>query len=259
MNHLEYIKMEAIALDVGQTTEVECCFCGSADKKLSITRKEDGIVYNCWRASCSGRGFIGSMHSACNKGEIKQFIPKYFINATGLPSDKMLNRLYQRYTLKESTLTANGVKEAGGEVLVMPLFSSYGERFGVTTKQWNGGKKAMHFIEKKAPMIHYTVTTLYGPKVVLVEDVLSAMRVTQLGTEWVGVALLGTDMNDEKVRDLKVYGAKGIIIALDPDATGKAYKIKKKYGLFFNSFKVAVMRDDPKDITPEELRTDLGI
>lgn len=262
MSDLDYIKMEAIALDVGETTTVQCCFCNSDEKKLSITRKENGIVYNCWRAACSGRGFIGCggwVDNYTEKAKTK-FVPKIYLNPTMELSVATLKLLSKKYGLDAKTLSTHNVSENwDGDTLVMPLYSRYGSKFGVTIKRWGGSRKAVHYIERKEPMLHYTLTNKQSPPVVLVEDVLSAMRITQLNMGWVGVALLGTDVNDEKTRSLKLYGSKDIIIALDPDALQKAWKIQKKFGLFFKSFTVATMSNDPKDLTDQDLIDDLGI
>ncbi len=262
MKDLDYIKMEALSLPEGETTTVTCCFCGK-DKKLSITRKEDGIVYNCWSASCSGKGFIGS-YGATHADRVKPiFKPSKYPLATELLTEEMYDHLADTYGLNGRTLRINGIRQAKWiNELLIPLFDRIGARYGQTTKNLDRRhKKSIHYIERPEPMLHYTnfnlPSTCQG--VVLVEDCLSAMRVTQLDKGWRGVALLGTILNRDKVRNLKKGGNNDIIIALDPDATNAAWKLQRKYGLFFDTCKVAVMSADPKDSSDNVLEKELGI
>lgn len=91
-----------------------------------------------------------------------------------------------------------------------------------------------------------------GRTAVLVEDQLSAMAVAD-NTDLIGVALLGTGINRNKVSQLQQGGICDIIIALDADATTQAFGMASKWGMAFDSVKVSILPKDLKDFTPNEL------
>ena len=104
MNEIQFIKNEAISLSVGDTAQVDCCFCDKQNK-LSITRIDEGILYNCWSASCSGKGFIGSLPSCLmEKVSKKVFVPKMYNRPTKAWAGDELKWLCSKYHLKESTV-----------------------------------------------------------------------------------------------------------------------------------------------------------
>jgi hypothetical protein len=92
---------------------------------------------------------------------------------------------------------------------------------------------------------------------VVVEDIPSAVRVSSNGVN--AVALLGTLVNEAKALELRTYAPMPIVIALDQDATAKAFQIAHKYGLLWDGYKVLPLQRDFKDMTDEEIQTKLGI
>jgi len=260
VNELSYIKMEALHLLVGETTHANCCFCHSDKKKLSITRTPEGILYNCWRSSCSGRGFIGSVTSNIFAAEWQQdeFRPDVYRAETTLLTPHMITMLRERYHMSQHAALSQGFKVSEVNVLVMPLYNRKMEQFGYTTKHMtNKAHKAHHYISKKEVLLHYTSTACSNHNAVVVEDVLSAVRITQLNVGWRGIALLGTDVNHAKMESLSMAGVKHLMIALDPDAIDKAWDIQSKWGVFFNTCTVRTLREDPKDLSPADLKAQL--
>ena len=65
MSTRDKIKLLAIGLPVGCSIQEICPVCNGGmnkDKSLSITRTTEGLLYNCFRAKCSGcRGFVSSL------------------------------------------------------------------------------------------------------------------------------------------------------------------------------------------------------
>lgn len=262
MNELSYIKMEALHLEVGETVHALCCFCNSDKKKLSITRTPEGILYNCWRAACSGKGFIGSTQNMlfANNWKRDGFNPNPYTKEFTLLTPHMMDMCWQKYRLAGPAMAAQGFKVAEVNLLVMPLYNRNMERFGYTTKHMtNKIHKAHHYVEKQEVMLHYTASASNNDQAVVVEDVISAVRVTQMGKGWRGVALLGTDMNADKVDSLVQSGVKHLRIALDPDALNKAYELAAKWGVFFNTCTTVRLSNDPKDLEPIELIRQLGV
>ena len=84
------------------------------------------------------------------------------------------------------------------------------------------------------------------PGVVIVEDQLSAMKVATRGID--SVALLGTHMNHQMVREMQRYGQSPYLLALDEDATERAFKLARTWGMGFSNFRVVVLYQDLKDV-----------
>jgi hypothetical protein len=86
---------------------------------------------------------------------------------------------------------------------------------------------------------------------VVVEDIPSAVRVAMCGAN--AVALLGTIVNEEKALEIAEYGPRPIVIALDQDATAKAFQIVRKYGLMWDDYHVLPLKKDIKDMRHESV------
>lgn len=94
-------------------------------------------------------------------------------------------------------------------------------------------------------------------RLVLVEDILSAIRVQQLGLS--ACALLGTHLNNDKVREISLFKPGEVIIALDEDATDEAFKLAGRWGLAFPKIRVAILERDFKDDTDQNILRTLGV
>ena len=149
MNELKHIKMEALGIPIGQSKTVHCCFCDNDPPyapTLSITRTDDGILYNCFRAACSGSGFIGSLPTSemVTRGGIgpdpDRFIPRPYTEPTQAanPTD-----LHERWGLTPEEVANNGIVELPHSPAeypyrwLFPLFDEQGYCFGHTTKILN--------------------------------------------------------------------------------------------------------------------------
>lgn len=93
--------------------------------------------------------------------------------------------------------------------------------------------------------------------IVLTEDQLSAMKVYQAG--FTGVALLGTHLEVQRVREIGTQKPSRVIIALDADATALALGMARTWGLAFNKTRVAVLEHDLKDIPRGDIAEALGL
>lgn len=259
ISDLEDIKLEALSLGISDSKRITCPQCRK--DRMDITRREEGILYHCWRPDCSMRGFIGTLPSNLMdipKREKKEFTPRPFTYETITITESFYIAHLRKYTMSRQEWKDAGVKQvAWGASIVMPLWNRMGYGFGTTVKNFHNKKlKAIHYIEANGPVLHYAVSD-ESPwegenTAILVEDWISAQRIALLGYR--GVCLLGTELTDDKVKDLKSAGFDKVAIALDPDAYAKSIKIADKYRLFFKSFKVIQTPADPKDMCPSLLR-----
>lgn len=259
-NERIYIKNEALGLEVGASTQVYCPCCDNDPPyppSLSITRDDNGIIYNCFRAVCSCRGFIGSLPSCIptDKKLVKRFVPKPYTREATLPNAKIQGLLSRLYGITEEELRDNGIKQTGTGGLLMPLYNVEGYPFGHTTKYRGKALKAIHYLTTETSKLHFVNPRRVGSSAILVEDVLSAIRVHRFAQ---GVALLGTNLNIAMVKDLLKGGYRDIIVALDPDALHKAIKMRKAFGIFFTTFRIVSLSNDPKDLSDKQLRKEMN-
>jgi len=254
---LEEIKLEALSLGISASKRINCPQCRK--DRMDITRRKEGILYHCWRPDCSMRGCIGTLPSNLMdvpKREKKEFTPRPFVHETITITESFYLAHLRKYTMSLQEWKDAGVKRVDWEKsIVMPLWDRRGFGFGTTVKNFtNKKRKAIHYLETNVPILHYALShnCARPHTAILVEDWISAQRIALLGYR--SVCLLGTELTDDKVKDLKAAGVKHVAIALDPDAYAKSIKIADSYRLFFNSFKVIQTPADPKDMAPDILR-----
>lgn len=88
-----------------------------------------------------------------------------------------------------------------------------------------------------------------GLKVVVVEDVVSAIKVSRLCHS---ICLFGTSLSTEKMRQI-AERYKELVIWLDPDKTKHAAKCTMKARPYFNHVRAIHTNKDPKDFSTKEM------
>jgi hypothetical protein len=254
------VKLLGATLAPGDSTETSCPFCGTEEKKLSITRIEQGLLYNCFRASCPARGFIPSNPSSIVPPQPKTLnkIKPYYGEISSLPG-YIEDWLHSKYWLDKHTLKHNNVgwNELSKRV-VIPVTNKHRFRLGHMTRstKWSPQvkRKAIYYPEvQTAVHLYYPAgTRLSGNGVYLVEDCYSAIRLNQIGRA--AVALLGVNINLATIRELQNFRKK--FITLDPDAEDLADMYKKEFSLYGN-FSVIKLSKDAKDLSPEQLTAEV--
>ena len=243
--------VKCIPIKDGDTKVITCPFCYGL-KKLAISKIDGKLMWNCYRASCNGKG----IHTG--KRNI-QSVKNYLLNPTQsksayvkpyvrpLPSITTAIENHQPaldYLEKANSLEAyqNGyikVRYDPGQDRVL-FYSGEGAvgrllkpsnrpkwiSFGNTSKGFHVGK---------------------GSTAVLVEDVASACSVSRL-SNLTGVALLGTNITNELYNATKHY-IKCFLI-LDKDASTKAIKQRRQFGMCLN---VRLTNNDLKELTKDQI------
>ena len=106
----------------------------------------------------------------------------------------------------------------------MPVRDAQGAALGVMLRALDGRKpKVISHTEQGATAWY---TNLTAPGVIIVEDQLSALRASSFLTS---VALLGTNLSDERVAEIRKAGHRPVFLALDNDAIASAVKYVVKY------------------------------
>jgi len=262
-NIISEIKLLALDLAIADSLRGVCPFCNAREHSFTITRNEEGLLYNCYRDSCppeDSSGFIGTMPQnvldVSSFKKEKKFRAKPFkYPTTGLPLD-MEEILYSLYGFIPVCKW-----DTGHFRLVFEARNYEGYTYGYVAKALSGytrwkGPKSVNYFDTPGPHLYYppffkSPTVHLGPggylnteSVTIVEDCISAQKVN-------GVALLGTHMTDEQALSLRKHFNR-LIIALDPDAAAAAQRIYRKYNLYFDNIRILDLDKDPKDTSYEE-------
>lgn len=279
----QFVTLEGAYLAEGDTLRgVECPVCHggtSHEKTFSITRVAEGLVYNCFRASCDGaRGFVptaGVLLPASPERARDDGLRPY--KGPILPlAEKDIQFFRKRFDLIVQKYDL-GVTEYGE--YVFNIRDPQGRTRGRVVRQipWNPTEARPYSPPRPSLYVGSVTKTKAFPEVpgpfqgwyepahehadynpvVMVEDALSAMKVAQAGFK--SVALLGTYVNNDRVREIAMQKPTEVVIALDNDATSVAFKIARQYGLAFPKVRVAMLSCDTKDMDADKVASALGL
>lgn len=278
----ELIRLHALDLGVGGADNTMLCpFCppGKAEKTaFRVARIDTGIVYSCYRAKCPASGFIPTAgFSLKAENGKKKFVPKYLHRPLKSLPTSIRKYLMSKYRIDDDDIARNELKyDYTRNRLYFPILNHMGYVVGDQTKRLPQGflskeadraeykaapKSELFWRSEEAPRMHWARGLGNTDYVVLVEDVLSAIRVSKYAR---CVALLGTIMSNDKVRELSRH-TQHIKLMLDADTwdrPGKMalpIKLKRRYGLLFREFDLVRVTKDPKDMDDSELRKILGV
>lgn len=269
------IELEAIGLDIGESVgDLECPFCGggrSGERKFGITRIDTGLLYNCYRSSCpDGRGFIatrGDLLSGPKPATASKWKGPY--RGEFRPIKRGDREYFEaRFDLRDPYLDFIGVNESGHYVLEVKTMDGYVRGYVVRRGCWSGdppcnrnratsGPKSRAYSNNPDDVLlswhSPTVNDArWTGQIIVVEDQISAAKVAQAG--YTGVALTGSYLGEDKVKEIARYKPSKLVIALDADATGEAFKAARKWGLAFPVMQVLPLQKDIKDMKREDVK-----
>lgn len=250
-----------------QSEQMTCPSCrASHERSFGVKRVADGLVFSCFRAKCGLQGFLpdrGTIFDATRaKVQAKEPTPYSAVQELTKPTDR-----------DETFFAGWGVDLMQTDIVWVTHDDAYafeiqgprGLRKGWHIRQprWKSkkshrygapGPKGMTYLDKRSHS-KLAWTPSEGKTVVLVEDVISALKISQhAGSSYRGVALLGTDLTQVAIDELNRAGAKRVIIWLDADATNQAYSLLNRWGLCFDHCTVRTSEHDPKDTDRREIR-----
>ena len=271
MKPIDTVKLEADMLQQGDRVRIHCPWCNATDEKsMLIVKDYDNITtYKCFRGTCPGRstGRLGGLYVPTDipKGMHRKKNKEFKDETIELPKHvaKWLKDKYQ--ILAPSTWTYIVSKNR----LVMPILNEFGYQVGTCTKKlpielaiegldvydYDHSKKSMVYWTNDSLHMHYTDVSFPDKTVVIVEDILSAEKMSYYTNN---VALLCSDMTHEQAKELsKKYDT--IVYALDPDMNAKMIRYKDKYSLAFKNSYVLLLDRDPKDTDMDILHSKLRL
>ena len=267
------ILMDSVGLHEGETSyKLVCPRCKRGGSSFGVTRNNNTILFKCHRASC---GIAGSIHSTLydnksnvipfNKSDsegVIKFNPTPFKGTLTTVPESVIEMLRTKYEFHPAEVEDNGLMYDGvNQRLAMPIYDYYGRRKGYQLKKlpnsdWKGAKVISYWeIDDKVKLHFPPVSVKEDSTVVITEGILDAIKVSPL---WRSCALMGTHMSDKQAAFLATHFTKAII-ALDPDALGKAQTILHRYSHLFDRLVVRYLNQDPKDTTYNRLETVLTI
>lgn len=254
-----------------------CPWCaGGNSGELSFTIREvsAGLVYNCYRDSCRAvnpsAGFAdASLHPRQQQQKRQDRAARLnpYRGATRDLSPAEAAYLMRTFNLSAVTLMASGIRWGiDDQRYILPVCDPSGVFRGVVARQFYakalgpGEPKALTYKARGGAWCHWTPKRLgsLAGSLVIVEDYISALRVQQLRTR--AVALLGTHCSAAIEAELAHAKADRVVIALDNDATQKAYEMAWQLRSSLKHVTVAVLERDLKDLpTDIAVREVLGL
>jgi len=253
MTYAEQLQIiKDIPLREGDTKVITCPFCGG-QKKLAISKIDGKLMWNCYRASCEGKGIhTGKRDLQSAKNYLTGQIRKREVYVRPLPSITTSVENHKPaldYLASVNSLEAyrNGYIKVRYDPSEDRVLFYSGE--GVVAKSLRSyGPKWMTLGSIPAGVHIGTGTTA-----VLVEDVPSACSVSRVNG-LVGVAMLGTNITKALNKATEKYLNK--YLCLDKDASAKAIVIKRQLGA---NLKVRFISKDLKVLTTSQIRHTLKI
>lgn len=256
-------EMLAQELALGQTRYARCPVCDGA-KKFSVTRLAHSIVWNCFRDSCPVKGHSVTSYATipARPAEKKPWKLRPYTGVLQQPSAGCLQWLIDHYDILNPERLR--MDDRGRFALPVQDPSEWERGWGLRDPtswgapwavDWDGPKTMLYMHSQGPSQSWYPASDCNT--VVLVEDMLSAMVCQAGGVS--ACALLGTQLDNDKVREIGQGMWKQVIIALDNDATESAFKLARKWGLAFNRTRVVPLERDLKEEDCDDVREILGL
>ncbi len=217
-----------------------------------MTRDEEGLLYNCYRASCDTYGRAsGRSLTAAPRPERRDCL-KPFTGALHELTDEWREYLHGEVGFDAEHVRVARARRTDEGRIAFPILDPIGKRRGFCLRSYTGGvPKALTRMDTHEPHTSYYRADEWerGPECWLVEDIPSAVRAARYVDT---VALLGTTMTDEAAEEVAKYYRR-VVWALDADATTTALAQRRTWALHFQDASVQVLECDLKDMTEENL------
>ena len=264
MTKLGEVKLQALDLHVDESKLTYCPFCNAEhERSFSMTRKADGIVYHCFRASCGASGFVSSTANYFTQKETSEKKTKPYTGSVVYYDHYHYPFLADRFDIDPVYMDEIGIVDEEQHHYLLPVYGPNDKRqIGKQLRRFDGSKpKAILYYDKEGPYIQiapaHLVFKARKPTVFIVEDYFSCLKVQEaLDRQMLpgmAVSILGTHVSDDVALWLS-KNFKSVVMMLDPDAVNKAQQFVSKYQLIWPGARVVVLDDDPKDTPMDVLK-----
>ena len=237
----------------GVTVREVCPSChGGAqmEKSISITRDEQGIVWQCFRAKCNYKGALRD-HTFCMEPRVHTPKRRVWEGVTHELPDSVRAKIAEMWRIVDPP-NWYWTTDYGGRV-AMSIRSPRDIHRGWILRSLSshkGGTKALTYVDEGEEGLSW-YKTVPGAPTLVVEDIPSAIRASASVN---AVALLGTGVGLTRAQEIAAYAPRPVIMALDQDATGLSFKWAKKYKILWDDVRVFPLSKDIKDMDEEEIQ-----
>jgi len=238
---------------------------------------DHAFCFSCGYKQKRQQGGRGSYETKTNGGFGKQVYEQAHNNSRkcqNLPSDYILSlpllgvKWVKQYGITDKEMAVNriGWSEIGFPVvgygnhppiqyspcMVFPIFDTMGTLLMWQARYFGTEKRYPKYITKGKPneIIHILGK---GEKLVIVEDLLSAIKVARVQR---CVPLWGSNPSMVFLNRLRSV-TNHIVIWLDPDKQLEAQKLRKRVSVLFDTVEIISSIGDPKDYETQEIKTKL--
>lgn len=255
----------------GGATRLMCPKCGGGQsKEISLSVRPlpgmDGSVplvqLKCFRSSCDWHANVMFGEGAYFKLVRQQVHEAKIYDKPTKPAKLGIQGLLRRYELEPENYDGRWhVYTEGDGVgtyhLVAEVRGPSGELRGHQTRTFYKPKRCQAYKQSAQPWLDWWLQhELCTGRLFIVEDQISACKIHATGIAS-AVSLMGTNMPVDKAREIAdecKHRDMRPMLALDPDASGKAFAFQKKYAHIMPDMGVFVFKRDPKDTPMDELR-----
>lgn len=257
MNVRDKVILAALDLPAGVGTKIVCPAClggASGERSMTISRSPAGVVlWHCHRASCGAAGRDGNSLAPQITAPKRRTVHEY--HPRQLPDDE-LAELSKKFDVKPQVLLDAGVKwDAMTQRVLYPVVDYSGLPVGWFARTYD--KKVSPKTLTAIPTGSQPISFFSAPAsacMVVVEDVPSAICMRSschMHTVALGGTYLSPGMEQDILKYCKWQGIEHVVLALDNDATAKAFKMQKELSLMIEC-SVLPLAKDTKDMTDKE-------
>ena len=256
MNFSQQLSLIKTLVPEGEVdTRIDCPFCNHTNT-LIIRRINSDLFWNCFSASCSAKGkhegemsmqqVIDTVVKQKEYGNQKEYVftqPKSFVSI--FSTDKCTDYLKKNHCIESYIKGKAEMKYDVKQHRAVFIIKEKEKVKGAIGRGLNAQVYPKWFMygSKTYPFICGNTDTA-----VLVEDCASACAVSEVHT---GVALMGTSLPDSYIPVLKKKFKK-VIVALDRDATTKAFDISNQLRYYMDT-EVEILEDDLKYLNKPQI------
>lgn len=267
MNSREMARYEVeftyASLADGESSKAEICpSCeggSTKEKSFGVSRSGGVLLYNCHRSSCGFRGAIGvppgSRESTASTKGVRR---NPYIKVSQLDEDT-LNFLAEKFGLSRTSIEFAGLGWTGelpnnyGRRVCYPIYGPDSRERGASYRSYEAGvtpKSIIHLHSDDAIGQSWYKFKRRSKKVIIVEDQVSAIKMADYMHS---VALLGTNLNESKLNEIKAGEYDHVYLCLDNDATSTAIMASIKYRASLPQLQVVGLTKDIKNMDDDEL------
>lgn len=231
----------------------QCAGGAGREQSLSIRHEAAFVSLHCYRNKCGYRARV--LRPGKSAGKLPR-AARVYDRATIDIDGHLAAWLLARYELRPEHYAERWRQELPDGRLVMPILGPHGQTRGHMTRTLAKPKICLAYRVSQQPWLDWWLAgRVTSDSLYIVEDSISACKMYAAGHA--AAALLGTELGLSKAAEIAdVCDGRGLrpVLALDPDATEKAFRLQRQFAHVLPGVRVQPMAADPKDTPMATLR-----